>query len=176
MSFFCQLLFQASFLWVVLSQARKPCRLQSHLMYSEGGDKIVHCHLELDCPSHLILEPHQIIRYISQENRPLWLFEQPLIPARAKGVGNLLHPAQPRQTLECGNTSHNFGIIDIFSEKEFPVYSLSGNGKTRDKSNYFLHTQKFWLGKLMCSLFFMSEKLCKSTFLLNLPWIFLLCV
>ena len=54
-----------------------------------------------------------------------------------------LSMAQPRQTLECGNTSHNFGIIDIFSEKEFPVYSLYRNGTTRDEYYLFFFLRHF---------------------------------
>ena len=50
MSFFCQLLFQASFCWVVLlvTEQRSPefQLQQSHLLISEGGDKIVHCQLK----------------------------------------------------------------------------------------------------------------------------------
>ena len=46
MSFFCQLLFQASFCWVVLSHRAEFQLQQSHLLISEGGDKIVHCQLK----------------------------------------------------------------------------------------------------------------------------------
>ena len=57
MSFYCRLLFQASFLWVVLSSVG-PKGLKAVTKLS-----IVISRLEIACC--LISKPHQIIRYVS---------------------------------------------------------------------------------------------------------------